>query len=444
MQDKSFQQKEGTRQFERKPHSVDVDYCVVVPDPHERKSLDLRGRICDISDSGVSIETDYPLAAGHMLWFNGGMDKTGTVKWCAKINGTYRAGIALNTDQTVFHVREDTGDSLYIAEDLEGYNRLLDTATDTFNTSLESIEQRCYNTSESPDVIMNATEAAIDDITAVCAEFESKVRDKDAIRAARVSFHEKTNPMLSKSYCINRTRTWPQGAQGDHKTLEVAYRNTPLSDGIGYYLDRYLLNSKLAVGVRERIAMLEGILEYEIARRPLPFVLNIGCGSCRELMGIAPEIADAEARIVCIDNDNDALSFAQDRLTYAGILSQVELRKYNALRMFDEETNMLEFGKQDIIYSAGLFDYLPDDFLTKLLPSLYNLLNPGGILITPFKDADRYRSQDYHWIVDWDGFLQRRETDFRRILAAAGIPDNAMSTERVESGTILFYLITKQ
>ncbi len=40
------------------------------------------------------------------------------------------------------------------------------------------------------------------------------------------------------------------------------------------------------------------------------------------------------------------------------------------------------------------------------------MLNPGGILITSFKDAARYRHQEYHWIVDWDGFLQRTEEDF--------------------------------
>ncbi|MBS1234512.1 MAG: hypothetical protein H6R43_228, partial [Nitrospirae bacterium] len=120
-------------------------------------------------------------------------------------------------------------------------------------------------------------------------------------------------------------------------------------EGIGHYLDLYMLSLPLAAGVRNRIKMLERMLGDEIQKKQLPFVMNIGCGSCRELMGISPEVIDSEARIICIDNDNDALAYAQDRLDYAGILPQTVLRKYNVLRMFDDETNMVEFGKQDII-----------------------------------------------------------------------------------------------
>jgi cyclopropane fatty-acyl-phospholipid synthase-like methyltransferase len=102
-----------------------------------------------------------------------------------------------------------------------------------------------------------------------------------------------------------------------------------------------------------------------------------------------------------------------------------------------------DFGKQDIIYSVGLFDYLPSDFLVKIFETLYNLLNPNGRLIAAFKDANRYRHQEFHWIVDWDGFLQRNEEDSRAILYDAGIPHSAISETHEETGIIIFYIITK-
>ena len=89
------------------------------------------------------------------------------------------------------------------------------------------------------------------------------------------------------------------------------------------------------------------------------------------------------------------------------------------------------------------FDYLPDDFLVKMLNSLFTMLSPGGKLIAAFKDADRYRAEVYHWLVDWDGFLQRTETDFNRLLRDANIPDNALSTARTDSGSIIFYIAAK-
>jgi predicted SAM-dependent methyltransferase len=104
---------------------------------------------------------------------------------------------------------------------------------------------------------------------------------------------------------------------------------------------------------------------------------------------------------------------------------------------------MAEFGRQDIIYSVGYFDYLPDDFLVKLLKTLYNLLLPDGKLIMAYKDAARYRAEIYHWLVDWDGFKQRTEPDFARLFRAADIPDNSLHMERVGSGSIVFYSAKK-
>jgi hypothetical protein len=105
---------------------------------------------------------------------------------------------------------------------------------------------------------------------------------------------------------------------------------------------------------------------------------------------------------------------------------------------------MAAFGKTDIIYSAGLFDYLPSEFLAKMLGALYRLLNKGGVLVAPFKDAERYSSQVFHWIVNWTGFLQRTEPEFRTILNNAGIPQSAIREERDGTGLIIFYLISKE
>lgn len=444
MQNLQMHSKE-TRQFERKTREETVAYSLLILELDKEKKLNLKGKSVDISDRGIGIETDYPLAPGHMLWFCNGMKHdAGVVRWSTRVNGNYRVGIELNGIGKTHEVNEEAKeDALQVSEERERYNELLDSATKSFNKELEDIERRCHDSNENPQEILSAIEKTINEGMTACAEFERVVNDKDVISNARIKFREKTNPILSKSYFINRSRTWPQGYQGDYKTLENLYRNTPLSEGIGYYLDLCSLNAPLAHAVRNRIKKLEEILRTEIEARHQPSLLNIACGSCRELMGIAPEIMESGAKGICVDTDNDALSFAQDRLSYAGIIGQVEVRKYNAIRMFDDEMNMMEFGKQDIIYSVGLFDYLPDDFLVKLLRALHNLLNQGGKLIAAFKDAARYRSQEYHWIVDWDGFLQRKEEDFRRILSEAGIVHSAVSELREDSGIIVFYIATK-
>jgi SAM-dependent methyltransferase len=415
-----------TRQFERRPYSKTIDFSISALESKERKWLNLKGKAIDISEAGIGIQTDYPLAPGHMLWFNEGIEnKAGFVRWCVQLDNDYRVGIKLDGK----HVKH------------------LDEETALFNKQLEEIEKRCSNTEENPDEIFNAINKAIIDVSHAYEEFERDVNDDSIIRDAQIRFREKTNHIFAKSYFFNRARTWPQGYQGDYKMLESLYRNIPLSEGIGYYLDLYFLSLPLNKAARGRIKKLEEILRDEMLNSQKPSVLNIACGSCREVFELAPVIEKSGAKFTCIDLDNDALSFAANRLSYTNISllssDQVNLRKYNALRMFDDELNMSEFGKQDIIYSVGFFDYLQSDFLVKMLNALYNLLNPGGKLVAAFKDASQYRHQDCHWLVDWDGFLQRYEEDFMSVFSEAQIPFSAITEMREETGVIVFYVITK-
>jgi SAM-dependent methyltransferase len=332
-----------------------------------------------------------------------------------------------------------------IREDLEEYAGTLKAKTEEYCEALETLADSCSVPGVDADKILKGLTILNDDMMNACAEFEkAAVCDIDLIQSQRKRFHERTDRILCRSALVRHTRTWPRGYQGDYKMLESIYKNVPLSEGLGYFFDLYGLSLPLAEAVRNRIRKLEEIIRHEITLRDAASVLNIACGSCRELMGLAPDIARTKAQVTCIDMDADALAFAMERLSFTEASENIAFRKYNAARMFDDELNMAAFGKTDIIYSAGLFDYLPSEFLAKVLGALYRLLSGNGTLIAAFKDATRYRHQDFHWLVDWTGFLQRTEKEFLAILDNAGIPAPAIREERDDTGIILFYLITKQ
>jgi extracellular factor (EF) 3-hydroxypalmitic acid methyl ester biosynthesis protein len=329
-------------------------------------------------------------------------------------------------------------------EEQEKYSLILGQAIERYLERLREVERRIADGEQDDGKFLPEVSAANEEVLQVCAQFDQEVKDEALVKTTRSYFRNRTHPMLSKSYAINRLRTWPQGYQGDYLTLEAAYRNTPMSDGVGYYLDKYLMTWPLAHALRGRIEHLAALLRSELAGRSNPRVLDIACGSCREILDLVPDIRRSAASVTCIDMDEDALAFSTDRLSLADLApGQVSMIRYNALRMFDLDIATAEFGPQDIIYSVGYFDYLPDDFLVKMLRTLHALLNPGGKLIAAFKDAGRYRSQEYHWIADWDGFLQRRTADFERLIAEAGIPKSAVTESRDSTGIIIFYTTTK-
>lgn len=437
------------RRFRRRSYTETIDFSVMTPEVKERTDFRLKGRIVDLSDGGIGIHAEYPLEAGAMLSFTSGeSNRYGVVKWAIKVDEQlHKAGLALCTDDThgLQYPVELADKFSRINEDLEIYAAALNTNTSAYLEALEVLSAACSAPGADAGKIMDDVKWLNQKMMSTCAEFEAAVaHDEDIVKAQRQAFQEKTDSMLSGSYLLRHARTWPQGGQGDYKMLENVYKNSPLSSGLGYYLDLYGLSLPLAEAVRCRIKRLEEIVRQEIRSRHGASVINIGCGSCRELMGLAPDIVASGAKVICIDMDGDALAFAMQRLSYTEAADSIEFRKYNATRMFDDELNMAAFGKTDIIYSAGLFDYLPSEFLSKVLGALYRMLNQGGTLVAPFKDAARYSHQVFHWLVNWDGFRQRTETEFRSILADAGIPMSAIREERDETGLIIFYMITKQ
>ncbi|GAB4390485.1 MAG: hypothetical protein Kow0025_22850 [Thermodesulfovibrionales bacterium] len=423
------------------PEATDVRLKALLPDASE---IDAAGKIVRKDENGVAVKfvaMDSGIKSKLWLHIREGISRETHCPYCGgerppQTEKCPSCGLSVNFQNSLYL-------DLHERELRERWVRFVESAGDEFVARLEAVEKAVEQGGEDPERTMGEIEAALAEFVLKAERFEQGVGDPGAVEKARLRFREKTERILSRSYFLNRTRVWPQGYQGDYKTLEGLYRNIPLSTGVGLYLDMLFLKVPLAVAVRNRIMKLEEILRAELLRRNGPSVLNIACGSCRELVGLASEIEASRAKVTCIDSDDDALAFAYNRLARSGVTPRLEFRNYNALRLFDEELNAREFGPRDIIYSVGLFDYLESDFLTKMLGALYRLLNPGGVLIAAFKDADRYVPQPYHWPVDWDGFKQRGEREFREILTKAGVPDASISEVREETGIVVFYLITR-
>ncbi len=263
----------------------------------------------------------------------------------------------------------------------------------------------------------------------------------DGLRELQTWFRRETDPVILSSPLLKRTRTWPQGYPGDYLTLEMIYANVQSGDGIAADLDRYCLSRTLAVAVRSRLRMLTELLgERRLNESSGARWLNLACGPCRELLTLPDDHGDRT--LYCVDTDPQALDYARALLGSKAIGRLVFLNE-NAFRFANPKRNVERFGQFTTIYSAGLFDYIASDKLSRLIAGLYDSLAPGGMLIAPFKDKFRYETFDYHWLAKWDFFFQRSEADFRRVLAEAGISDEAITLRRDESGVLLFFTIRK-
>jgi extracellular factor (EF) 3-hydroxypalmitic acid methyl ester biosynthesis protein len=223
--------------------------------------------------------------------------------------------------------------------------------------------------------------------------------------------------------------------------LTAIYEGVPKSRGLGGYLDRYFLNTTLGRAVPARLRLARRFLLDELARRSGKVsVLNVACGPCREYLGGLGPTRDGQVTIALIDNDPLALDYVQAQVAPA-VEGGVKLNfiRYNALRMSSAALNVERFGRSDIIYSVGLCDYIPDKYLVPMLKGWRGSLNEGGIVYVAFKDAMRYHSTEYQWLVDWF-FLQRTEEQCRHLFEEAGYDMDDLESVRDETGVIINFM----
>src|SRR5690606_32605057 len=114
--------------------------------------------------------------------------------------------------------------------------------------------------------------------------------------------------------------TKPYGYAGDFVALEHCYDNVaaPQSSEVGKLLDRWLLDSQLASGVRERKDMLSAFIErkanvhFQTTGKRLR-LLSLASGSARELRDLPADVLE-KIDITLVDQDPRSLQFAKDNL----------------------------------------------------------------------------------------------------------------------------------
>jgi extracellular factor (EF) 3-hydroxypalmitic acid methyl ester biosynthesis protein len=176
----------------------------------------------------------------------------------------------------------------------------------------------------------------------------------------------------------------PRGYAGDAPTLDVIYRHpaAPTLEGSGVHEDEaltcYTTSRPASVGVRFRRQILADAIDATAARVPDARCLSLACGHLREA-----ELSHALASggvSVMYAVDQDAESLAQVTESYPRLpIEPVLLGVRELLRGARPARDL------DLAYSAGLYDYLPDDVARRTTAALFDMLRSGGkVLVANF------------------------------------------------------------
>jgi len=202
------------------------------------------------------------------------------------------------------------------------------------------------------------------------------------------------HPLLLCAPFVYRTYQKPLGYAGDYEMVNMILRSPYEGSSLfAKLVNTFFLSQPPAEAHRNRIKYLTEQIVTETKRiaqlgRPAR-IFNLGCGPAAEIQDflIQEDISD-QAEFTLLDFNEETLYYTDNRLR--------ELkRRYNrgtSVSCLPKSVSQILRGSRraheafisesyDLVYCAGLFDYLSDRVCRKMMEILYDLVAPGGLLI---------------------------------------------------------------
>jgi hypothetical protein len=162
----------------------------------------------------------------------------------------------------------------------------------------------------------------------------------------------------------------PRGYAGDAVMLDYYYTGVPPSEtsAFGRSVFATTTRSPMGLSVVHRKALLRAYIDDAIARKPDARILSLASGHCRELEGSLVESSMFKGEFIALDQDPQSCDEVRWR--------QHALRANSRVRVVESSVRALlggrhtDLGPFDLVYSAGLYDYLELAVAQKLTSKL--------------------------------------------------------------------------
>lgn len=272
----------------------------------------------------------------------------------------------------------------------------------------------------------------LDELLAITAyEYRNGRISKEAITEINSSFekHFLENTLHGRGFLK------PNGYPGDYLFLDRIYTKY-VSDHPSYRIwDAYVQQSGGPNAVRNRKAYFKHLAKAKANSRAETKVLNIISGSGRELAELYQDDAQKNIHTTCVEIDKEAILYSKE-LNKAH-LDQITYVNANIFRYQTAETF-------DIIWAAGLFDYLNDKAFVNLLRRFGNWQKKGGEIVIGNYNEAHNPSRNYMEILgDWY-LIHRTEAQLLQLARDAGFKEDEIHVSRMPDNVILYLHINVQ
>lgn len=247
-------------------------------------------------------------------------------------------------------------------------------------------------------------------------KFESiAVSIQEEVRAVHRAYaRRQLHPLILCAPFMHRTFQKPLGYAGDYEMVNMILRD-PI-EGASLFakmLNTHFVGVAPAEGHRNRIKYLTSALRHETRQRAKKGlstrIFNLGCGPAKEVQDFL--IFDD----LCERATFHLLDFNEETLAYTGkLMADIKMKhqRQTPIVMVQRSVHQIlkegprgpETGKDtlyNVVYCAGLFDYLSDRICRRLMDIFYEILAPGGLLIATNVEASNPARQMMEYLMDW-------------------------------------------
>lgn len=245
-------------------------------------------------------------------------------------------------------------------------------------------------------------------------EFYSQTIDPEVVPSYASYVKRQLHPLVLCAPFMYRTYRKPLGYAGDYEMVSMMLRD-PLegSSPFAKVLNTFFLSTPPVKAHQNRILELKRMLQNELlcaqAHGRRLRVLNIGCGPAREIQDLITTTSLTNAvDFTLIDFNQETLDHTERLLKgliqVHGRTTHIHLLRRSVAQTLKEAARSergVATSSYDVVYCAGLFDYLPKQVCRHLLTLSYHLLNPGGLLLATNVDSYNPSRNWMELAVDW-------------------------------------------
>lgn len=281
--------------------------------------------------------------------------------------------------------------------------------------------------------------------------------DEEQIELGRMYAEQQLVPLYYPGSLYRRAIAKPRGYAGDYKIMLIYNQLAPNGDTL---YERFLDIAGKKHTLSRTVVARQKTAADEI-RRALDSgaskIVSLASGPAIEIGWLLREAdpPDREVTFVLIDQDEGALAYSYDALHRELLASKwdtarthiqcIHLSVKQLLKPNDPEEEQIggqALAGADMVYSMGLFDYLPSLVAQRLLMFLYRHLKPGGELFIGNLESEPNTTWLMDFVLAWH-LVWRTETDLLRLSDELEPPPASADVKKDSTQRCLFLRVVR-